>query len=304
MTLYIDYAWTHPNAQAIYDAGYRGVMRYLSHDTRGKDLSIAEAAALHKAGLGIGLVWETTADRARAGEAAGKSDAAEANAKADALGFPTSCPIFYAVDYDAVVNDITGYFIGIGNVTGRPVGVYGSYYVVKAMMAAYANYGWQTMAWSGGQKLSTAHLFQNLNHTWPIAGVANSAWDENVLLNPFPLWTATMEDDMPLTDADIDKILNADKVPSNTIFTDNPTVAVKSALGFVMQWSLQGRNAAQAAARDSAAALEIVKTFASTPGDTLTEQQIEDAAERGAQKAIDAEITGATVALNVTQPSA
>jgi hypothetical protein len=192
MTLYIDYAWTHPNAQAIYDVGYRGVMRYLSNDDS-KDLSIAEAAALHKAGLGIGLVWETTASRAKAGQAAGAADAKAANAKADALGFPTTCPIFYAVDYDAVVSDITPYFVGIKTVAGRPVGVYGSYYVVKAIMGTYAGYGWQTMAWSGGLKFANAHLYQTLNHTWPIPGIANSAWDENVLLQPFPLWT-TQED--------------------------------------------------------------------------------------------------------------
>jgi hypothetical protein len=205
MTLYIDYAWTHPNAQAIYDAGYRGVMRYLSNDAS-KDLSVTEAKALHAAGLGIGLVWETTASRAKAGQAAGAADAKAANAKADALGFPKTCPIFYAVDYDAVVSDITPYFVGIKTVAGRPVGVYGSYYVVKAIMPTYASYGWQTMAWSGGLKFTNAHLYQTLNHTWPIPGIANSAWDENVLLHSFPLWIPTTPQEDTLSAAEVQEI--------------------------------------------------------------------------------------------------
>lgn len=57
-------------------------------------------------------------------------------------------------------------------------------------------------------------------------------------------------------------------------------------------------------AQDSGAALEIIKTLAASPKDQLTEAEIEAAAQRGAQAAIDAEIDSASVTLNVNQPSA
>lgn len=204
MTLAIDYAWTHPEPSAIKAAGYDVVMRYLSHDPS-KDLSLTEAKALHAAGLGIGLVWETTASRAGAGQAAGASDAKEANAAADRLGFPRSCPIFYAVDYDAAPSAVEPYFTGVKSVGVRPIGVYGSYRVVEAIRAKYASHGWQTMAWSfdtgTGRYLvsSHAHLYQRIKRTaGPIAGVADSTWDEDAVLIPFPLWS--QGDDMSTAD--------------------------------------------------------------------------------------------------------
>ena len=78
-----------------------------------------------------------------------------------------------------------------------------------------------------------------------------------------------------------------DTVPS-PMFPDNPTVSVRSALKFAMEWSLAGRNAAQAAARDSASGLEIIKALAAAQSNQLTEAEIEAAVERGARKAVEA----------------
>lgn len=194
MTLAIDYAWQHPDPAAIKADGYDVVMRYLSHDSS-KDLTAAEAVALHSAGLSIGLVWETTARRAADGFNAGVADAREANARADELGFPKGCPLFYAVDYDAEPSVASAYFNGIATVAGRPIGVYGSYRVVEQMLSEHALYGWQATAWSYDVEQHRvmvshkAHLFQRMHRTLaPLAGVRDSAWDENAVLALFPLW--------------------------------------------------------------------------------------------------------------------
>lgn len=124
-------------------------MRYLSHEPS-KDLSISERDRLHGAGLFIGLVWETTATRASQGYNAGKSDAIEANNKANDLGWPIPIPLFAAVDFDATVAQVRDYFRGWKENSLRPWGVYGSYGVVDGIMnEGLATCAWQTAGWSG-----------------------------------------------------------------------------------------------------------------------------------------------------------
>lgn len=185
MTLILDYAWQHPDPALIKSDGYDGVMRYLSPDGS-KNLSRAEAAALHAAGLSIGLVWESTAARAAEGYAAGIADAAEAEAQAIILGYPANAPIFYAVDYDAAPGAVAPYFDGVRFASHHPVGVYGSLRVVEAIHSSGVPYMWQSVAWSGGVVSGVAHLYQRLTPTRPV--IPGS--DENVVLHPFPMWTA------------------------------------------------------------------------------------------------------------------
>jgi hypothetical protein len=162
-------------------------MRYLSHEP-GKNLSAAERDALFAAGLTVGLVWETAADRALAGFTAGASDAREANAQADALGWPRTTTLGYAVDFSpaaltravadhghalgpvehgrrqiasrgrraldsalkAQMPVVRDYFAGVVSTGGRPVAVYGSFQVVESVVGAgLAHCGWQCAAWSG-----------------------------------------------------------------------------------------------------------------------------------------------------------
>jgi hypothetical protein len=66
------------------------------------------------------------------------------------------------------------------------------------------------------------------------------------------MFFAAQEGDMQPED-----LMDFDTVPS-PMFPDNPTVSVRAALKFAMQWSLAGRNAAPAAARDAASGLEII----------------------------------------------
>jgi len=182
MTLIVDYSFSRPSPAVIKAAGYSGVMRYLSMDS-GKNLSKPEATGLLAAGLSIGLVWETTAMRASQGRAAGASDAAAAEAQANALGYPSTAVIFYAVDYDAMPTAVAAYFAGVVSMAHRPVGVYGSKRVVEGTSVPYK---WQACAWSGGLVSPGAHLYQRLRATvaHPISGT-----DENIILHDFPMWT-------------------------------------------------------------------------------------------------------------------
>ena len=187
MTLLIDYSAARPTPATIKAAGYSGVMRYLSTDP-GKNLQPAERDALLAEGLSIGLVWETTAARSADGFAAGAADAKAAEEQAAALGLPAGLPIFYAVDFDADPAAVKGYFDGVHSVATRPVGIYGSLRVVDtALTGGWATYAWQSCAWSGGVVSQRAHLYQRLRATVPnpISGT-----DENIVLRPFPLWTA------------------------------------------------------------------------------------------------------------------
>ena len=181
MTLLLDYAWARPSPATIKAAGYSGVMRYLSGDAS-KNLSAGERDVMLAAGLSIGLVWETTAARAGAGFNAGAADAVAAEAQANALGYPLSAVLFYAVDYDATPAQVAPYFAGVASKAHHPVGVYGSKRVTEGINVPYK---WQACAWSGGLVSASAHLYQRLQATVPHP---ISSTDENIVLHPFPMW--------------------------------------------------------------------------------------------------------------------
>jgi hypothetical protein len=181
-TLLVDYAWQHPNPAAIKAAGFVGVMRYLSADPT-KNLSKAEAVSLHAAGLGIGLIWETSGGRAASGYSGGVADVRAAEPQADVLGFPRFLPIGYAVDYDADPSVILPYVKGVMAAARHPVAVYGSRRVCEAVRTLGVPYLWQCSAWSGTAVSSVANLYQRLAETHPISGT-----DENVMILPYPLW--------------------------------------------------------------------------------------------------------------------
>jgi hypothetical protein len=177
--LAVDYSFSRPAAAAIKSAGYTAVGRYLG-GSAGKQLTKSEAAALHSAGLGIWLVYESTANRALAGKVAGAADAKAAAADAAALGYPVGCPIFFAVDFDAAPAQVAAYFDGVRSVLGDRAGVYGGYKITTAGLAPWR---WQTAAWSGGKLDQAAHLYQRVRMTHPISGC-----DENVICKALPVW--------------------------------------------------------------------------------------------------------------------
>jgi hypothetical protein len=163
MTQALDYSLARPNPETIKAAGYVGVMRYVAPPALPKVIKPAEYAALRFAGLQVGLNWEWYANRCREGAAAGLADAQEAKKQADALGY--SGAIYFSVDYDAPESDqpaLDAYFQACASVLGLArLGAYAGYWpLMRLFDAGLITYGWQTLAWSGGNHESRAHLYQ------------------------------------------------------------------------------------------------------------------------------------------------
>lgn len=165
----IDYSWARPTGAAIKAAGFDFVMRYVPFPgDQGKGLTVAELADLRANGLAVGLVFETTADRALAGADAGAADAKVCLAAQTLLGWPDSLPFYFAVDFDAQpaqFDAIDAYLRGAAGVLGgERVGVYGSYAVIEhCCWAKTASWLWQTYAWSSDRRFMVAHIYQYQN---------------------------------------------------------------------------------------------------------------------------------------------
>lgn len=160
----LDYE-TGPSPAELRAAGVHFVARYLSTPGNPKNLTRAEATALRKAGIDVVLVFETVADRALAGRAAGVADARSAVAQAHACGAPTSARIYFAVDFDArgaQLDQVLAYIRGAASeLSPARTGVYGGAAAVKTCLDAKAcALAWQTLAWSDGEWDPRAQLRQ------------------------------------------------------------------------------------------------------------------------------------------------
>lgn len=161
-----DYSWARPSPRSLADAGCIGVVRYLGPGNGGRDLSKAEMSALHAAGLGVGVVWETTTTAALAGFKAGMGDIEAANRWADANDVPEHLPIFVAVDTDVTPDQVRGpvadTFHGALQRSGRPVRPYGEADVLDILCGELGLMpcGWQCMAWSRGRLSALRCLYQ------------------------------------------------------------------------------------------------------------------------------------------------
>jgi hypothetical protein len=171
-------------AAAIKNSGYDFVCRYYNRKNPGKNLTRAEASALTQAGLYIVAVWEnafpTNADYFS--NESGSQDGRDAFQYArDTIGQPVGTPIYFAVDYDAVLADIHGgisdYMRGVIDSFKSlsesglcyEVGVYGSGLTCQSIMQAFpeVTYAWlsESSGWSG------YHAFD----TWNIKQISGSA---------------------------------------------------------------------------------------------------------------------------------
>jgi hypothetical protein len=196
----VDYSDRPPGGAALAAAGVRFAARYLSHN-REKNLTHAEAADLAAHGVACVVVWETTAQRASDGRAAGVTDAREAAAQAAACGMSPSRPVYFAVDYDADPAAVAPYFQGVASVIGvQRTGGYGGYRVIKYLLDhGLITWAWQTVAWSAGRWDPRAHIRQAAS-TIRIAGV--SCDHDTAYQTDYGQWMPGQEDDMPLTAAD------------------------------------------------------------------------------------------------------
>lgn len=169
----VDYSISRPNLTQLWGAGIRFVCRYLAYLPNDKVLSRIELDQLHAQGFGVLLNWEQTTGGMLGGYNTGERHAEEALRQSVLLGAPDDVPIYFSCDFDALDADLPAvgrYLDACAAVLGRHrVGVYGGYRVIEKMVPVTAPWGWQTLAWSGGQVSGKAHLYQYKNEVM-IAG--------------------------------------------------------------------------------------------------------------------------------------
>lgn len=219
MTELIDYSYSHPPVGDVVAAGYIGCMRYLGND--GRCITTPERDQLLGAGLGIGLIWETSADRVLDGGQAGRDDAASANKYADQLGAPW-VPIYYCTDFHAQGGQITGpicdYYRCARDYGGREVRVYGGAPVIDHMHDVLGLVkGWQPAAtsWSENRDSPYAAMFQQ------VAYVLNNSSDRNIVRcgDDEIDWLWGYEGGFPVTEDELRRIVNEEcgKVINSTL---------------------------------------------------------------------------------------
>lgn len=164
----LDYSWGRPDLNEVVADGYEFVIRYLSYDNTGKNLTYGEAQDILAAGLGLVSNWEYGAKDVMKGYSRGYSDALEAARLHSECGGPADAPIYFSVDWDASEAEqetINYYMRGCADAIGLGrVGMYSGYWpLCRAFDAGVISWGWQTYAWSGGKWDERAHLRQVQN---------------------------------------------------------------------------------------------------------------------------------------------
>lgn len=165
----LDYSTGRPSISGLVGARIGLVCRYLSPPPNPKNVSASEIAALHAAGIGVLLNWESDAGRAALGAAAGAEDGAQAKALAVALGAPPGQTIYFSTDFDAQAAQyatIRAYYKAAAQAIAGTydVGAYGHGELLDMLTdwdLIWA--GWQTYAWSKGYISDNADLYQYLN---------------------------------------------------------------------------------------------------------------------------------------------
>lgn len=162
----VDFSYARPGGAALVAAGKTFVVRYIRPGD-GRTLTAAEVKDYRAHGLGICLVFESTAVRALDGAAGGKTDAEVAAKQAQVLGFPADIPIYFAVDFNVTSKQwptIDAYLGGAAAAIGLArVGVYGhARLMAHCATAGTARWFWQTYAWSK-KVVYPGHLYQYHN---------------------------------------------------------------------------------------------------------------------------------------------
>jgi hypothetical protein len=162
-------------AKCLAQLGFTFVARYYrSHKSKLNHLTREEALTIGAAGLSLVAVFEyagTKASYFTAEQAA--MDVKDALAEAAEVGQPMGSAIYFAVDYNATLDDIDGpvtdYF-QVVNDKLRPKflpGVYGSGATCKAMLAAgLADYAWlsQSVGFLGTPGFTAWSIKQGMPH--------------------------------------------------------------------------------------------------------------------------------------------
>jgi len=188
-----DYLNAPAPPEAFKAAGYRALLTYARNTTA------AEVQAIHAAGLGHGLIFELTAERALGGAPTGLADGASMLAALRAIGVPSGC--FYAFNVSdfkptaAQLPALDAYRIALeGSIAGYEPGPYGTGFVI-VNLARPGEFWWQNAEDDGtvrGDVIQPATaLYQRVTPVLTVEGAAQGSWDEDVILATIPWWDPT-----------------------------------------------------------------------------------------------------------------
>jgi hypothetical protein len=147
----VDAAAAIPPAAAVAE-GIAGIIRYVSQEPA-KNLTAAEAAGYHAAGLTVTAVYEDGTTDYEGGTTTVEQHGAVARGLLDAIGYPTDRGLIVAVDTDIQPAD---YAVGLAyvqttaSVAGRVGGAYGPDAFVRYCMANGVRYGMNASGWRDG----------------------------------------------------------------------------------------------------------------------------------------------------------
>lgn len=168
MTLGFDCATklTEKMARDLKGAGFEYAARYLGESWKSFDKK--EAEIIQKAGIKLISIFQKSANKlSYFTEKQGSMDGKDAEKWAKAVGQPEGTAIYFAVDCDMTgkqMSTIQSYFLAVKKqLPSYKVGIYGSYAVMYAMKN-YADYFWQTYAWSRGEVAPFIHMYQHENN--------------------------------------------------------------------------------------------------------------------------------------------
>lgn len=203
----LDYSDGFPGAAAIKAAGYGGAVRYIGLPGFTKNTTAAELQDFTRHARGMALVFEHFDTDWQNGYAWGRQKYRQARNHADAIGFPSTRPIYMAVDRDVVTSaDFQAcheYLRGARDEAGGShlVGEYGEYDVCEmAARQGLTDWHWQCRAWSGTpiRYFAARHLFQ-LVGTVTVGGVGcdindvlRDDWGQHLLEDEMS-WDAWLE---------------------------------------------------------------------------------------------------------------
>lgn len=184
------------NPAAIRAAGFVAVLRYL------RNLSVPEITGYLDAGLGVGTIFETSADRSLGGRAAGASDGVIAASQASQLGQPAGTLLVVNLsDFAPPPSDIpaiAAYWVAfVAGATQYQCCGYATGFVIDALVNQGMKGPWWQNAmddsgWSGDKLHPQSSMYQDTLATLPlIAGTRPSDYDQDAIIAPLNWWTLT-----------------------------------------------------------------------------------------------------------------
>ena len=187
----IDFAYNSANLNLTNckQYGIKFVARYYS-SISGKNLTPLEAKAYWNDGISIISVFEDGANNAYNGSAQATIDAQIALKCAQNVNQPIGSTIFFAVDANDSINQITNikdYFSTLRTVmSGYKLGFYGSYATAEAL-GNLIDYTWCVQTWNGGAPNFTPDIIQMVENL-PMQPNLGISYDLDVAQNLDATW--------------------------------------------------------------------------------------------------------------------